>query len=41
MAETKSCIDPEVLDELLQGVGNERDLTRVLRQLSKQLIERV
>lgn len=41
MAETKSRIDPEVLDELLRGVDNERDLTGVLRQLSKQLIERV
>ena len=41
MAETKSRIDPEVLDDLLRGVDNERDLTGVLRQLSKQLIERV
>ncbi len=40
MAETKARIDPEVLDELLRGVGDERDLTGVLRQLSKQLIER-
>lgn len=40
MAETKPQIDPEVLDELLRGVDNERDLTGVLRQLSKQLIER-
>lgn len=40
MAETKARIDPEVLDELLRGVDNERDLTGVLRQLSKQLIER-
>ncbi len=41
MAETKSRIDPEVLDDLLRGVDDERDLTGVLRQLSKQLIERV
>lgn len=41
MAETKSRIDPKVLDELLRGVGDEHDLTGVLRQLSKQLIERV
>ncbi len=41
MAETKSRIDREVLDELLRGVGDEHDLTEVLRQLSKQLIERV
>lgn len=41
MAETKSRINPEVLDDLLRGVDNERDLTGVLRQLSKQLIERV
>ena len=40
MVETKSRIDPEVLDELLRGVGDERDLTGVLRELSKQLIER-
>lgn len=40
MAKTESRIDPEVLDELLRGVDNERDLTGVLRQLSKQLIER-
>ena len=31
MAETKSQIDPEVLDDLLRGVDNERDLTGVLR----------
>ena len=41
MAETKPRIDPEVFDDLLRGVDNERDLTGVLRQLSKQLIERV
>lgn len=35
MAETKARIDPEVLNELLRGVDNERDLTGVLRQLSK------
>jgi len=40
MAEAKARIEPGVLDELLRGVGDERDLTRVLRQLSKQLIER-
>ena len=40
MAETKSRIDPEVLDGLLREVDNEGDLTGVLRQLSKQLIER-
>ncbi len=40
MAETKSRIDPEVLDELLREVDNEHDLTGVLRQLSKQLVER-
>ncbi len=34
MAKTKSQIDPEVLDELLCGVGDERDLTGFLRQLS-------
>jgi putative transposase len=41
MAEMKSRIDREVLDDLLRGVGDEHDLTGVLRQLSKQLIERV
>ncbi len=41
MAKTESRIDPEVLDDLLRGVDNEGDLTGVLRQLSKQLIERV
>ena len=40
MAEPKSRIDPEVLDDLLRGVNDEHDLTGVLRQLSKQLIER-
>ena len=40
MAKTESRIDPEVLDELLRVGDDERDLTGVLRQLSKQLIER-
>ncbi len=41
MAKTESRIDAKILDDLLRGVDSERDLTGVLRQLSKQLIERV
>jgi putative transposase len=40
MVKTASKIDPEVLDELLKDVSSEQDLSGVLRQLSKQLIER-
>ncbi len=40
MSKTASEINPEVLDELLKGVKDEQDLHGVLRQLSKQLIER-
>lgn len=37
MAETKSRIEREVLDELLRGVGDEYDLTGVLRQHLPQI----
>ena len=39
MTETAGKLAPEMLDELLKGVKTEQDLSGVLKQLSKQLIE--
>lgn len=41
MAKTTNRLDPEVLDELVKDIASEEDLHRVLKRLSKGLIERV